>query len=324
MQVVTSENFQQLVQTGKVPEFISPEPAKADAKVDEKVETKTEPARDESGKFVEANTDKKETSPEDENYGSDLSEKVRKQIGAKHRVMKEAEEFAKSQYLGRRAAEERAAELERENAELKAKSRPAPVEEKAEPKPEDFKTVAEYTDALTDYKVEKKFKAEQERLAREKAEAEAKRADDEFRARVAKAKEKLPDFEEVMEQLASTERDKMYSDVLAYMKESDLGPQLMYHLATHPEELDRINKLSPRRAIAALGKLEEKLEAPKSEAKPNEAKPEVKATLVSQAPPPITPIEGKSAPVHKDPATMSFKELREYERQQEATRRARR
>jgi hypothetical protein len=320
MQVVTSENYQQLIETGKVPEFKPPEAPKADAKVEEPVK---EPTRAADGTFTEAKADKVDekaavTAEDDEGLTPEerarFTEQISKKIGAKHRQMKEAEEFGTKQYLERLEAEKRAEALERELNELKEKSRPAPVAEKAQPKPEDFTTVAEYTDALTDWKVEKKFKEKEEQQAQAKAQADAEAAAKAFQTRLAAAIKEIPDYQAVIDGSDAVARHH----ILNYLIESDIGPKLQYHLAKNPDVLDRLNSLSPIKAIAELGKLETKLET-KAEPKVETAK----LSSVSQAPAPITPIEGKSTPVHKDPATMTFQELREYERAREAAKRKR-
>lgn len=316
MQVVTSENFQQFVETGKVPEFKPPEAPKADTKVEE-----PEKARAADGTFAEAKTDKVEdkAAPAEDDDGLTPDEKARfteqisKKIGAKHRQMKEAEEFGRSQYLERLAAEKRADALEQENTELKQKSRPALVAEKTQPKPEDFTTVAEYTDALTDWKVDKKFAEREQQQADAKAKADAEAVTKAFQTRLAAAIKEIPDYQEVIDGSDAIARHH----ILNYLIESDIGPKLQYHLAKNPDVLDRLNQLSPIKAIAELGKLETKLEkAPEQKADTGKL-----SAIVSQAPAPITPIDGKSTPVHKDPATMSIKELREYERAREAAKR---
>lgn len=319
MQVVTSENFQQFVETGKVPEF-KPPVASTDAKV---VEPAKEPARAADGTFTEVKTDKVDdkaapVAEDDDGLTPDekarFTEQISKKIGAKHRQMKEAEEFGRTQYLERLAAEKRAEALEQENTELKQKSRPAPAAEKTQPKPEDFTTVAEYTDALTDWKVEKKFAEREQQIADAKAKSEADASTKAFQTRLAATIKEIPDYQEVIDGSNAIARHH----ILNYLIESDIGPKLQYHLAKNPDVLDRLNQLSPIKAIAELGKLETKLESPvekKAEAKLNSVAP------VSQAPAPITPIDGKSTPVHKDPSTMTIKELREYERAREAAKR---
>ncbi len=85
--------------------------------------------------------------------------------------------------------------------------------------------------------------------------------------------------------------------------ESDVGPALLYHLATHPEDLDRLADLSPVRQIAELGKLEAKVNMP------------AKRTTEAPAPASITS-GGKTA--SKDPAKMSQAEYESYRKSQGA------
>lgn len=318
MQVVTSENMQQLIETGKVDEFKPPEAPKAsEAKL-----------RGEDGKFVSVepgketvdtvseNGDKQDTaSPTDagdekpdgqaveKSEDDDLPERARKRIAKKHREKMEAEEFGEREFDRRKAAERRAEELETRIKALEgSKSGPEPTKDSKEPKPDDFKTVAEYADALVDYKLnQREQKAEEKRQAA--AQTEANKA---LNTRIAKAAAEIPDYKEVM---ADADIDAP-GHIAQYLAESDLGPQVGYHLVKNRGEYDRISQLSPIRAIAELGKLEKSLEKPvKAET--------TKAPTVSKAPSPITPLDSSRATtVETDPAKMSLQQLREYERDQ--------
>lgn len=316
MQVVDSQNLQQLVTTGSVPEFVAPTATPTESKPDE-------PARGADGKFVakEGGTEPQadggdKTAGDGDDGGDDvanLTEHARKVIGKKHRAMKEAEEWGKQQYLSRRAAEERAEQLARENQELQSKSRPAPAKaQETEPKQEDFKTVGDFVDAKVAWKL-----AEAERQkAEEQAAAEQNAVLAAHAARINAAKAEIPDFEEVMSRSGDFD---VPQHVSSFIVNSDVGAKLMYHLAQNPEDAQRIAKLSPIRGIAELGKLEDRLAKPAAKA----ATPDTAAApVVSKAPAPITPLSSNpsATPTHKDPATMSFKELRDYERQREAER----
>lgn len=334
--VVTPADLQTLAEGGKVEPFKAPteEPAKGAV---EGVE-KPAQARGPDGKFTtvedggkNAPTDKSakaDKSEDDDEGGDDLPEKARKVIGKKHRAMKEAEEFGRREYSERRAAEERAAKLERELEEERAKSRPAPAK-KEPPKPADFANAADYTEALV------KFRLDEER-AKDKAEAEAKRVAEETQARQKKfadrAKiviEQHPDYEEVVDSIKGTDLEKVHVDVIEFIQESDLGPDLIYHLAKHPDELQRIRTLSPKRQLGELGKLEARLEkasepTPKLTEVAEGADPNAKPAKVSKAPAPIAPLgtEGNLV-VKKDPSQMNFAELRahrEQERRERASR----
>jgi hypothetical protein len=120
----------------------------------------------------------------------------------------------------------------------------------------------------------------------------------------------LPDYAEV---IAESDIDAP-PHIAVYIAESPIGPKIGYHFAKHPEDFDRISKLSPIRAIAELGKLEDRLEKPKAK------EPEADTPAVSRAPSPIKPLEGSAAAVQKDPAKMTIQELREYERAQKLAR----
>ncbi len=322
MQVVTNENIQQLIETRKVDEYKAPD-AKTEVKSDEaKAEVKAdEKPRGEDGKFLpkddssvkaDKTDDKADQTATDDDEDADLPERVRKQIGKKHRAMKEAEEFGKESYLARLAAEKRAEDLEKR---LKALE-PGDTKSKADgaPKPEDFKTNAEYIDAMVEYKFLKKEQAEaQKRYDDSQAKLQA-----EFIDRLNTARKELPDFDEVV----GDADIEVVPHIASYIAESELGPKLGYHFAKHPDELERIQKLSPIRAIAELGKLESKLEAPKADAKTEvKADAEEKPVKLSKAPSPISAVDTTSKTVvTKDPSKMNFQELREYERAKERER----
>lgn len=319
MQVVTNENMAEFIQNRSVPEFVPP---KADAKVEVKVEAKEEPAKEtpprgEDGKFVKADEKPDEAAKaanDVDEDDADLPERVRKQIGKKHRAMREAEEFARQLYGDKTAAEQRAEKAERELAEARAgKSGPASEKDSKEPKAEDFKTVGEYAEALAEYKVEKKFAERDARQQQEAQQRAASAAQAELNTAIAKVAKSIPDYAEVIE---AADFDMPPHITVHIATSGEIGVRLGYYLAK-PEnraEYDRISKLSPTRALAELGKLEDRLEKPKAK------EPDAEPAAISRAPSPITPLEGKSAPSTKDPAKMTIQELREYERAQKLAR----
>jgi hypothetical protein len=332
MQVITPENHVEFITTGKVPEFKAPdakEPAKTDAKpaepgvspetkVDDGTKAKSEPQRDADGKFIKAGEKPAGDAEAEADADAKLTEKIQKLINKKHRQMKEAEEFATGE--GRRAieAERRAEQLQREIDVLRGKKSGGPNtdadggSDPSEPKPGDFKTVGEYTRALIKYEAKKagetgKANAEQSRQqehANELVSAFAKRQD-EFRAIT-------PDYDEVI----GNSEVVLPNIAMQYLIESEVGPQLGYYLDKHPDDVARLQKLSPSRCIAELGKLETKLEKPAAPAKVDAGA----AKEVSKAPAPISPLDGSNAAaVQKDPKDMTFQELRAF---REAERRA--
>jgi hypothetical protein len=333
-QVVTNENMLELIQTRQVPEFKAPEApstptnvdkATADAKETPKAEQQPRAA---DGKF--AKTDESQAKPadqaakaaDDDDDVSQLSESVKKKIdkivAKKHRAMKEAEEFGRDEARRALAAEARAAELQKQIDDLKKseKSEGPDSSDGDEPKVEDFKTVGEYLKAVRAYdKAQERKRSESQKVeeAKSRQNEAIRTVQEQFAERVAVVAKEIPDYAEVIAQ-ADWE---VPHHIQAYIVDSEFGPKLGYELAKRPEEFQRIAKLSPVRALAELGKLEDRLFATKPEAaadKPTQAT----STQVSRAPAPIQPLEGKTTVVAKDPSQMSFQELRALRIQQRA------
>lgn len=317
MQVVTNANMMDVIQGKQIPEFKPPEAPKPDTevKVDAvpTAETKIEAdkPRDDAGKFVKAEEAKADTAVDKKTDAEDdvvLTKKIERLINKKHRAMKEAEEFATGE--GRRAiaAERQAEALQRQIDELKGKSVGQPPAGD-EPKPEDFKTVGEYTRALVKYEAKQAGEAGRHNAEQSRQQAEANQLIAGFVQRQEEFKKATPDYEEVLE-TADFEVPHLAQQ---YLIESETGPQLAYHLAKNPDVAASLRKLSPRRLLAELGKLETKFE------KAPEVKPQASTNGISKAPAPIQPLDAKTTPVNKKPEDMNFRELREY---REAERRA--
>ena len=224
----------------------------------------------------------------------------------------DAEIFAKNQYDRARLAEERASALERELSEAK-KATPKEPELK-KPDIKDFTDNAgqirwtDYTDKAAEYAAAKAVEGERARFAQEQEARTKAQIETQFKERLEKANVKYPDFLDV---LGATDA-QVPNAVLQYITESEYGPDISYFLAKNKAEVDRISKLPPIRAIAEIGKLETTFEKP---AKPAEAAAAPPVAERGGAPPPITPVSGTgSGTVNLDPAKMSFRELREYEK----------
>ncbi len=338
-QVVDSSNLVQFVQTGKVPAFKPPEPSKPDAGTPaapsetKANETSAQP-RSVDGKFTSAkesdtttpaapSNDKKAGG---ERVGDPKTDATQAAIDKKHRQMREAEERERRETLRAIKAEERAEQLQRELEASRSKSGPAAASEAPkEPKAEDFKTVGEYTDALVTYRVDQRLREEKTKAEREAEQRESEARAREFGKRVAATREKHADFDDVLGSIKGTNLDRVHSDVTEYIQESDHGAELLYHLAKNPDVLDRLQKFSPRRFIAELGKLETKFEStpPAKEHAPTLTEVAEAKSPVSKAPAPIAPLDTAGiAPVAKKPDQMSVAELREYRRQQDREQRA--
>jgi len=109
-----------------------------------------------------------------------------------------------------------------------------------------------------------------------------------YEQKVSEARKALPDWEEVMELAAD---EPTASETVQFCLDSDVGPRIAYHLAKNPEEHERINKLSPMRRVAELGKLEDRLKSPVA----------APAKAVTKAPAKLTDVKGTGSAVIKHP-----------------------
>ena len=234
----------------------------------------------------------------------------------------------------RRAMERRLQEKDDEIARLRGQSpqpEPAKAEEVApQPKLEDFETADEWAAAFGNW-TQAQFDAGKEQAARAE---QAKRQEavqkviedriDAYEKRLDEFRETHDDYDEVArdDELAITEA------MAEVIMESELGPQLAYHLGNNPEEAEKIAGLSPLAQAKALAKLETRLEAEQAKAETPEEDPEdepeegeeaEEATPKSQpaaakaprpsptkAPEPITTVGGGGAPAKRDTENMSM------------------
>jgi hypothetical protein len=152
------------------------------------------------------------------------------------------------------------------------------------PRREAFASDDEYFDKLTDWKLE-------QRDSRQKASTQM-----EQQRSMSERTEKI--YAEA-EKLSGMDRDDLdevvgkFTPVIAQaLVESDVSAKLLTHMASHPEDLQRITALSPARQAAEIGKLETRLA--------NVAKP-------PRTPAPIEPVGGGQSPI-KSLASMSADE----------------
>ena len=302
VQTVTSENFQQFVTTGEVPELppIDKPAEKAPEKEPEaKVETKEIDNKPDSKKNDDSLSD------------SDLTERAKKRIDTKHRQMREAQELADARAIEVREAKAQAERLQQELDALKSSSQ---LKDDGKPNPKDFDDPFAFAEALAKYESKKAIEADREERAKERQKAEEKARIDAFSKRVAEAKKTLTDFDEVV----SSCEYILKQDGIDFLLDSEHGARLTYYLATNEEEVERLNGLSHARRLAALGRLEAKFEN-QEPVKVAEKVPESIPT--TKAPAPIATLSGGGSAVEKDPSKMSTQEYLVYRRQQQIARR---
>lgn len=314
--VLDSTNLDAIV-ADAVGEPITPEEK---VKSDEVVPDSLEPDKAESKK-TEDNPEAKaedEDEAEDENGLSaedrkGLTAKMQRAIGKKHRQLKEAEEFAAAQYSERRMAEQKAEQIERELARLKAQVQPEKVES-SKPARENFQTDDAYRDAMDDWRVDQKFAAREAQLNQQREQERQAQVMEQAKARIATALELVPDFQEVTE-AADLE---VPGHIAGYMQKSELFAELGYHFAKHPDVLTQLQKLPRDEALVQVGKIESKLQPfsasdPKTQGKGTNGTEPSTETGTSPSKPraaaPITPLSSSSAmQVQKDESEMTTRE----------------
>lgn len=203
----------------------------------------------------------------------------------------------------RKPAEQRIRELIAErNALRQALARPAPPAQPAAaepPKPaepekrpaiEDFDDVNKWSEAFEQYTLKRAESLIESGVSKALGKVDSERAQattqQQFADREAAYARDNPDYAEAV---ADPElRQYVTQTISQVIVESDLGPALSHHLATHVDELQRIARLSPHAQAKELGKLEVKIASlPK-----RQAAPPAKVVQQTKAPAPPTPVGG--------------------------------
>jgi len=170
--------------------------------------------------------------------------------------------------------------LEAEIAAIRQQQQPQQAKNADEkPQPSQFTDAFEYAEALADWSAEQALvRRDKEDLQRRADEAQQKVISS-WANKVAAAKAEIPDFDDMVASSGVAVSDPIRDAIL----ESDVGPQILYHLAKEDDLAKRIASMSPYAALREIGKLEAKFEK----------QPETKASNPvgkSKAPPPISPI----------------------------------
>lgn len=278
IQVVTPENFDAYVNeklgVAETPEEMEEElkaedaakQEKADSQKQEKVDAKAED-KPKKGKNHELNQRFSELTE-----ARKAAEKKAEELAAKHKAEREAREKA-----------------EADAKALREKYEPPKSDEIGpEPLPSQFTDVNEYSKALKDWTAENVRREDARKAAEERAAQERAKIAQDWQKRQTEAKASIEDYEKVI-----SESDvKVSNEVRDAILESDVGPQLLYHLAKNPEVAEKIGSMTVGRALKELGRLEVKLSGGTAESGPKSEKTERNAVAeISKAPPPISPLK---------------------------------
>lgn len=162
-----------------------------------------------------------------------------------------------------------------------------------EPDPEKYELGAndgEYLADLATHRAYKRMVLDQqqaEETAAHNASIEAQQqAAQDWTEKKAKALEKYPDYHEKVTEAGRAGKWACTPVMGEAIRESDVGTDIAYHLATHPAEAQRIAQLSETGQARAIGRLEmqfEEEETPKKADKPAEGR---KRKIITDAPEP--------------------------------------
>jgi hypothetical protein len=222
-------------------------------------------------------------------------------------------------YAGRaKAAEAKTKELEERLAAIENKNKPAEKTtstQDLEPQKKDFKDPDEWVKAHGKWAAREVARESDARAEVQAAEAHTQEVFDAHLTRVNKFREEHDDFDEKVD-AATT----VFSEAVAIaIVEADNGPEVTYHLATHPEELEKISKMSRPKQMMAIGVLSASLSPSRSE------DTTTTTTTRSRTPAPITPLRttktASSTTKLEDASTDDFIKMRN---RQEADARRRR
>ena len=152
------------------------------------------------------------------------------------------------------------------------------------PTPDQFTDAFEYAEALAEYSAERALKErDKQDQARKAQEAQAKVVQT-WSKRLEAAKAEIDDFDEMVASSDVVVPNHIRDAIL----ESDVGPQILYHLASNQDQARSFNDMTVAQALRAVGKLEAKFE--KAETGKSE-----RSVVKSKAPAPINPIKSSNA-----------------------------
>lgn len=247
-----------------------------------------------------------DTSDEDEAGADREEDHDAEEEKPKKRKKTASERIAEITKFRRQAEEERdrqaaeVARLRRENEELQ-KSRSASGDDEdltsekdkdkgkgdEPPDPNDFdygEVDPRYISALVEYRTNKTIseseKSREEARKAEAAEREASEIQHKYGEVITRGAKKYDDFDDVVVDGANNGRWPLAEHTVRLLLDSEVGEDVAYHLATHPEEAKELAGLDPTKAAVHFGRLEQRFISSNKDA------PKKRTRKVSKAPPP--------------------------------------
>lgn len=317
-------------------------PADPDAKTNEPPTHPRGPIPDEGIPFVpatEVTATRKETTPAEKPEEATTEKPTEPPKKPKRNAIDEMQDRISQEAALKNRERERADKAEAELAALKAGQKPpepppaapkapeppaapAKLERQAKPNRDEigttYPTFEDFTEAMADWaRAEARVDAQEEFDRREAAQvaatkkaetetaerAEAQRVFEANKTRVETFRTSHPDFDE---QVVKAEWP-CSNELAAHLMESEHGPAVAYHLATHREEAEALAKLPLRSMYVEVGKLEARVGAATTGTTP-------KPAPINLAPEPLQPVGSSPTPsVASDDDTLSYQDYKTRE-----------
>lgn len=281
IQVVTNDNFNEYVnkQMGIDPEVEAAKEAERLAAIQAEQEAKEKAEEEDPTATLEEH---KEVPKEKRNK---LQERFSKLTSERKEALERAQKALEEAEAAKKAADEHRRLAE----ELKNKYEPPKADLGPKPSPNDFTDINEYSKALEDWTSEKTIREAKEAEIRAKEEAKQKALVDNWVARQNEFKSQTPDYEQALNDAADIGVSDQIKEAIL---DSDVGPQLLYHLAKNKDFAVELGQMSTAKALKEIGKLEDRFSS-----KSEKQEQTTSVAEISKAPAPISPLKGASNPV---------------------------
>jgi len=266
--VVTSEN---VVEWNVNKLGLATEPAQTAAETVE--ETPVSEPVSEEGQSEPAVTEQETTETEERKPNP----KLEKRFSELTKARKAAEEQAAQERAAREALEARLQALEGQQSNKKTN------EVNTKPQPDDYADAFRYAEALAEWSANEAVARREQEIKQQAEQAKQQEVMKTWQQKLDATKAELPDYEDMVASSTVAVSDAVRDAIL----ESDVGPRILYELASDDELGAKIANLSTAQALKMIGKLEAKFEVQAEE--PAKSKP---VAVKSNAPKPINPIRG--------------------------------
>jgi len=266
--VVTSEN---VVEWNVNKLGLATEPAQTAAETVEETPV-SEPVAEE-GQSEPAVTEQETTETEERKPNP----KLEKRFSELTKARKAAEEQAAQERSAREALEARLQALEGQQSNKKTN------EVNTKPQPDDYADAFRYAEALAEWSANEAVARREQEIKQQAEQAKQQEVMKTWQQKLEAVKAELPDYEDMVASSTVAVSDAVRDAIL----ESDVGPRILYELASDDELGAKIANLSTAQALKMIGKLEAKFEVQAEE--PAKSKP---VAVKSNAPKPINPIRG--------------------------------